>query len=539
MSHSRRRRRSLELRAPEALEARALLSADGLTNLLVGFQGGRPSPSAQALLSSLGAEVVSAYSSGSTLVRLPTGIDSDWMLPLLRQAEGVRYAQPDAPMFLPAAASSPLMGSLDPLYRYQWGLNNTDLKSDGGPADIDINAYEAWKITQGSASTIVAVIDTGVDVDHPDLADRLWTNPGEIPGNGIDDDRNGYVDDWRGWNTFANNNNIQDDDGHGTHVSGILGAAGDTDGGGAGVDWRARIMVVKALGRQGGSESSFIAALTYAVDNGARVVNASLGTQPGAEVSPALQEAVAYALSKNVVLVAAAGNSANDNDQSPVYPAGIRLPNVISVAAVDRAGNLAEFSNYGPRTVDIVAPGVGIWSTVPTGNYLGYPYKPDDPIQNFVGYAKLDGTSMAAPFVAGVVALLVGLNPTLSAETLVQSVLTTAKPIEGLEGKVATRGIVDAFAAIAGMPPVVANATATAATSSPTPSPLTAVTTRETLAYRRIDPVLSNSNSRVLRRRAQLGNSVQRQLPPQPKAIKRMAPTRLRQARTTVLIAIR
>ncbi|HEV3121971.1 MAG TPA: S8 family serine peptidase, partial [Isosphaeraceae bacterium] len=256
---------------------------------------------------------------------------------------------------------------------------------------------------------------SGIDLTHPDLAGRLWTNP---------------ADGTHGWNFINNTPNVQDDNGHGTHVSGILGAAGNNGIGSAGVNWQAQIMPLKFIGSDGnGSTDAAVTAIYWAVQHGARVINASWD---GSAYSQSLYDAISYANTHGAVVVAAAGNETANNDVVATYPASIRLPNMISVAAVDSSGNLAYFSNYGANTVDLAAPGVNIWSTVPGS------------------YGVLSGTSMAAPFVTGVVSLVIGQNPSLSAAQVVHQVLSNTRPLPSLQGMTVTGGMVDAFRALGG-----------------------------------------------------------------------------------------
>lgn len=299
----------------------------------------------------------------------------------------------------------------DPSFGQQWGLNN--------PSDIDVDAPEAWTATKGASSTIVAVIDSGVDVRSPDLVGRLWVNP--------DASRRGKT--VYGWNFADGDADVRDEYGHGTHVAGVIAASAENGQGVVGVDWNARIMPLKTLAADGsGSLESAVAAIYFAVDHGARVINASWGS----DLADAdLYNAIAYADEKDVVFVTAAGNDGLDDDLQPVYPAAYHLPNVLVVAAVDPSGNLASFSNYGPHSVDLAAPGVGVYSTYPPRTY-----------------GLLSGTSMAAPYVSGVVSLLVGLHPDWLAEQLVQRVRATVKPLPGLAGKTVTGGIVDAAQAV-------------------------------------------------------------------------------------------
>ncbi|MFL5340207.1 MAG: S8 family serine peptidase [Gemmataceae bacterium] len=353
----------------------------------------------------------------------------------------VRYAQPDYVVRLAATPS-------DPSFSSQWGLNNTG--QSGGTAGIDIGASAAWNVSTGTGRTIVAVIDTGIDLTHPDLAANIWTNPHVNPLTGHDS-FNGLTDDIHGWNYVANNNNVSDDNGHGTHVAGIIGAVGNNSTGVAGVDWHVQIMPLKFLDSTGtGSLSNAILALNYAVANGATVVNNSYSG--GNYFYQAFYDAIANARSHGVIFVAAAGNDGRNTDGNPIYPADYQLDNVLSVAAIDRNGNLAPFSNYGAQSVDLGAPGVSITST----------YKGE-------GYATMSGTSMAAPFVTGAVALLRDLHPSWSYQQIVNQILATTDADPTLMGKTETGGRLDLAKAVgANNPPP--------PTPTPTPMPQTTTT---------------------------------------------------------------
>lgn len=280
-----------------------------------------------------------------------------------------------------------------------------------------INSFLAWSVTTGSSTVKVAVIDTGVDVNHPDLAANIWTNPGEIPGNGIDDDGNGFIDDVRGWD-FAYNDNLPSDiHGHGTHVAGTIAAKGNNGIGVAGVAWSAAIIPVKFLSDSGpGYTSDAIEAIDYATRMGARLSNNSWG---GGGYSGALRSAIQRAAAGNSLFVAAAGNAGSNNDYSPSYPASYDGPNILSVAATTSSDRLASFSNYGLSAVDIAAPGEGIYSTYP-GNR----------------YRTLSGTSMAAPQVSGAAVLLLAENPSLGWLDLRSRLVDSADRVVALQSKI-------------------------------------------------------------------------------------------------------
>jgi subtilisin family serine protease len=303
-----------------------------------------------------------------------------------------------------------------------WGLRNVG-QLDGTP-DADINAAGAWDVTTGG-DVPVAVLDTGVDYRHPDLDGNLWTNPDEIPGNSEDDDENGYEDDVHGFNYVAGDPDPDDDAGHGTHVAGIIGAEGDNLIGTVGVNWRVQMMVLKFLDANGeGSTSDAAQAIDYAVDEGARVINASWG---GPAFSHSLSNAIKRAGERGVLFVAAAGNEGEDSDSKPQYPAAFDLPNVISVGASDANDRLLDFSNYGRRTVDLAAPGDEIYSTVPAA--VSAP-----------GYATYSGTSMAAPFVSGAAALYLARSPGSSSQEVRDALLSTVDPVAALAAKTVTGG---------------------------------------------------------------------------------------------------
>jgi len=324
----------------------------------------------------------------------------------------------------------------DPYFAQQWGLHNVGQTVGGDPGsnDADIDAPQAWDVTTGDAGVVVADLDTGMQWTHPDLAANVWTNSGEIAGNGIDDDGNGYVDDVRGWDFYDDDADPDDTSGHGTHTAGTIGAVGDNGIGVAGVAWRCRLMPLRFLGPQGGYTSDAVLALQYAVQNGARISNNSWG---GGGYSQILHDAIDASRSAGHLFCAAAGNNGANIDASPFYPASYALPNVISVAATDNDGARASFSNYGVGSVDLGAPGVQIASTYPGSAYV-----------------YMSGTSMATPHVAGVAALLLARNPGWTGEQVRDRILATVRPAASMTGVTASGGILDAAAALGVPPPV-------------------------------------------------------------------------------------
>lgn len=294
----------------------------------------------------------------------------------------------------------------DPEYSQLWGLNNTN--------DVDINAPEAWDVNTGSEAPYVVVIDSGIDYEHEDLAANIWTNPDEIAGNGIDDDNNGWIDDVHGIDTVNNDGDPMDDQSHGTHVSGTIAAVGNNGVGSTGVSWNTKLIGCKFLNQYGsGTISGALACLDYVsslkVDKGLNIV-ATNNSWGGGDYSSSLYEAIENQLSLDILFVAAAGNDFNNNDQFSTYPSTFDLDNIISVGAINSQGELAYFSNYGATSVDVMAPGVDIFSTTPNDTYDTF-----------------SGTSMAAPHVAGAIALAASQNPEASGAALKQLILGTAE----------------------------------------------------------------------------------------------------------------
>jgi subtilisin family serine protease len=319
--------------------------------------------------------------------------------------------------------------------RYVTSIPPDDPGLSGQWALEDVRAGDAWQTTTGSGDVVIADIDTGVDVLHPDLAANIWRNPGELPGNGVDDDGNGYVDDEYGIDTAYHDVLPLDDYGHGTHTSGIAAAVGDNGLGVAGLGWHTKIMALKFITYWGGgTDAGAIECIDYAVrqklDHGVNVVaiNASWG---GGAPDLFLRNTINRAGDAGIVFCASAGNNSANNDRRPMYPSSFDSPSIISVAATDSRGRLAGFSNFGRVSVDIAAPGEDILSTLPDGRY-----------------ERWSGTSMAAPYVAGAVALCAAAHPEETVEQRVARILGSARPVEALARKTMTGGTLDAAAAV-------------------------------------------------------------------------------------------
>jgi len=385
---------------------------------------------------------------GLAVVNLPGGVSISDALVRFNSSANVLYAEPNYRFRLAAIPS-------DPNYVNQWGLDN--IGQTGGFPDADVDAPEAWDITTGDPNVIVAVMDTGVDYGHPDLAGNMWVNDSEVDGlPGVDDDDNGYVDDIYGYDFAgmdANDPNDGDNDPidfwfHGTHVAGTIGAVGDNGIGVTGVCWDVRLMALKIFADDsdivpGVFASDAIEAIQYAVSNGAKVINASWG---GDYYSEGLREAIAEAGTYGVLFVAAAGNDyGSDNDLVPFYPASFELDNIISVMSTDQFDQMSYFSNYGAKSVDVGEPGSEILSTFPTYPTLG--------IMIYglgLDYEVLSGTSMAAPHVSGACALLLSKNPSLPSRIVKQLVLDNVDPV--LPGLCTSGGRVNVYSALQAIP---------------------------------------------------------------------------------------
>jgi subtilisin family serine protease len=334
----------------------------------------------------------------------------------------IQYIEPD---YIVHAFETPD----DPMFDQLWGLNNTG--QTGGTAGADVDALRAWDVFTGSSDVIVVVIDTGVDYNHADLAANMWVNPGEIPGNGLDDDGNGYVDDVDGWDFYNDDNDPMDDHGHGTHCSGTIGAVGNNAVGVVGVNWTVKILPLKFLGSGGtGTTSDAILAIEYATAMpGVKIMSNSWG---GGGYSSALEDAIQAASDAGILFVAAAGNYVGNTDITPNYPSCYDVPNVMSIAATDHNDELCSFSGYGAVTVDLAAPGDNILSTFP-GN----------------SYGELGGTSMATPHVSGAAALIWGRFPAMTMLQVKALIMSSVDVVPGMTGLCVTDGRLNVFNCVA------------------------------------------------------------------------------------------
>ena len=403
----------------KAVEITDTPQAAGKENeLLVQF---RPGTAINQINGNLGTTTIKEFPEIAVhLLKIDSAQSFDNVLAAYQQNPNVVFAEPN---YLAEAFSMPN----DPKFSQLYGLHNTG--QTGGTADCDIDALETWEYFTGSNEMVIAVIDTGVDYKHPDLAANMWHNTGEIPGNGIDDDGNGYVDDYYGYDFRNNDGDPWDDHSHGTHCAGTIGAVGNNGIGVVGVNQNVKIMSLKFLSAYGsGSYADAVSAIIYASKNGAKISSNSWG---GGGYSLALKLAIEYAKTKGCLFVAAAGNSAANSDVSPLYPAAYNCSNIISVAATDHKDNLAWFSNYGPTSVDLAAPGVYILSTLPNNSY-----------------GKYSGTSMATPHVGGACALVWGQQPQLTLYQIKQLILDSVDPISALNGKSVTGGRLNVYNAI-------------------------------------------------------------------------------------------
>ncbi len=348
----------------------------------------------------------------------------------LRGAAEIEYVEPNYIYHHHATSNDPYYtnGSLWGMY----GASTSPANQFGSHAGV------AWANNRtGSSTVVIGIIDEGVMHSHPDLNANIWRNPGEIAGNGKDDDGNGYIDDVYGWDFDKNDNTTYDgaQDDHGTHVAGTIGAVGGNGTGVAGVVWNVKMITAKFLGRNGGTTANAVKSVDYMTDlksrHGLRLVGTN-NSWGGGGYSQALYDAIERANKANILFMAAAGNGGSDgvgddNDKTPHYPSSYTNTNIIAVASITSSGAKSGFSNYGATSVDIGAPGSGINSTLPSKN-------------GSASYGSYSGTSMATPHVTGAVALYAASNPTASAATIKNAILSNALPTASLSGRCVSGG---------------------------------------------------------------------------------------------------
>jgi subtilisin family serine protease len=389
--------------------------------ILLKFKADAPAHQKMSAKAEFGAQVRHVFKSKAESWNLGSGVTVEQAIQRLRANPNVEYAEPNYYVHMDIVPN-------DPRFPEMWGLRNTG--QTGGVAGADIDAVLAWNVSTGSPNVVVGDIDTGCDYNHPDLAANIWTNPGEIPGNGIDDDGNGYVDDVHGYDFANNDGDPFDDNGHGTHTAGTIAAVGDNGIGVVGVGWSTKVMCIKFLDSGGsGTYEAATLAVDYSTNMGVALTSNSWG---GSGFSQTLYDAVSRANVAGIPFVAAAGNNGTDNDVTPYYPTNFDQVNVISVAATDSSDLKASFSDWGATTVDLAAPGVDVLSTLP-GN----------------SYGLLSGTSMATPHVSGVLALMKAVAPNVPLAQLKAKLLSSVDPNAAMNGKCVSNGRLNAFFTIA------------------------------------------------------------------------------------------
>ena len=354
-------------------------------------------------------------------IKLPAGITTAEAIAAMADDQRVTYAESnDIQQFFDQEGGEPDVPN--DLHEKLWGFQNNG--QTGGTAGADASIVDAWKVTKGDNSAngpLIAIIDSGADLDHPDLVGNLWTNPGEIPGDGIDNDGNGVIDDVHGYHAADNHGSPDDQVGHGTHVAGTIGAVGNNGEGVTGVMQKARLMPIRIDSNGSITTDGVVRAMMYATKMGADITNNSWG---GSRLNKAIEDAFKAAPALHL---AAAGNNGSDADKRPSYPMAFDMPNMVSVAATDHNDRRAGFSNYGVVNVDVAAPGKDIWST-----------------QNGGGYRLMSGTSMATPFTTGVAGLIKSAYPDATPEQIKERLMYGSDSVEALQGTSISNGRVNA-----------------------------------------------------------------------------------------------
>jgi len=407
----------------------APLPADAVTaravpgEVVVGFRPGIGSRRRAEVARGVDARIaLTLPAQAAALLQVDAGVSPAAALAELKRDPSVAWAEPNR-------YRQPTAVPNDPLFSQLWSLQNQGQSVNGvaGLAGADIEAVAAWDLAPAGASPLVAVVDTGIALDHPDLAAGIATNPGEQGGgreaNGRDDDGNGFVDDWRGWDFADGDNDPSDADGHGTHVAGTIGARSGDGVGVVGVAGSARLLPLRVVGASGATDVDIAAAFEYAGRRGARVVNASLG---GPGTSRVIDQAILAF--PQTLFVFPAGNTSGDNDAVPDYPCASPAPNALCVAATDQFDDLARFSGFGATSVDLAAPGTNVLGTYPGVD----------------AYRVANGTSVATPHVAGAAALLLQAAPAASVAVMRNVLLAGVEPVPALAGRTVTGGRLNA-----------------------------------------------------------------------------------------------
>lgn len=340
-----------------------------------------------------------------------------WLLPFVLSSQALYAQRREAPLNVVSCPDGQITCDL---YPQQWNMANRLKTNPWGlpisqPKDIGIEAV--WNQGfHGDRNIIIAVIDSGIDIEHPDLEGNIFTNEREIPGNGIDDDENGFIDDIHGWNFVTNSPDVHDPAGHGTHIAGIIGARGDNDFGVKGVAWQTTLLPVVYLDKDGvGNLKNSLAAVKYAVDMGAKIINASWGGYTKDEI----RDLIRWAGEKDVLFITTSGNDGENLDMYPYYPASYHLDNMIVVGSSEFSDGLTGDSNWGKNTVDILAPGISILSTLPNNRY-----------------GTMSGTSMSAPHVAAAAALIWSQHPDWSYREVKAALLKTSRLYPSYQNRV-------------------------------------------------------------------------------------------------------
>lgn len=389
--------------------------------LLVKFRSGTSSDAAREVNAKNGSVVLERFADlGWQRVKLPPGKSVDEAMASYLNSNPVEAVQPNYYYHLLQTPNDPSFGSL-------WGMTK-------------ISAPQAWDLNTGSSAVVIANIDTGIKYDHEDLAANMWTNSGEINNNGLDDDNNGFIDDYYGYDFFFNDPNPLDENGHGTHTAGTLGAVGNNSTGVVGVNWNVKIMAIKIYDSDGFGTTSamLINAYNYVRMMKLRGVNIRVtnnsygGCDEACGYDQATKDAIDALGNAGVLQVFAAGNDARNIDTNPSYPAAYNSPWIVSVANSTQSDARALSSNFGVVNVDLAAPGSSVLST----------------INNASNYTTLSGTSMAAPHVAGAAALLAAHNPNLSAASLKATILNRVDQLAAWNGVVKTGGRLNVASAL-------------------------------------------------------------------------------------------